>query len=187
MPFEFIKLEIPEVILIKPKVFSDERGFFLETYKYSEFALNGIKEKFVQDNHSKSAKNVLRGLHYQLNPKAQGKLVKCVRGEIYDVAVDIRRDSPTLGRYVSCTLSEENKFMLYIPAGFAHGFAVLSETAEVIYKATEEFAPELDCGIKWNDADINIKWPIENPIISAKDVKLPLLSDVLKESKRDLL
>ena len=180
MPFTFEKLEIPEVILVKPKVFSDERGFFLESYKKSDFWENGIKEEFMQDNHSKSVKGVLRGLHYQLPPKAQGKLVRCIRGKIFDVAVDIRKNSPTFKKWVAVELSEENKYMLYIPPGFAHGFLTLSEEAEVLYKTTNEYAPELDRGIIWNDPEININWPIEivkEPILSNKDKNLPFLKD----------
>ena len=131
MSFEFIKTEINEVILIKPKVFEDKRGFFLESYKKSEFYNNGIKEDFIQDNHSKSSIHVLRGLHYQKNPKAQGKLVRCVKGKIYDVAVDIRKNSKTFGKWVGEILSEENKNMLYIPSGFAHGFLTLSDNIQL--------------------------------------------------------
>lgn len=175
MPFRFERLQIPDVILIEPTVFPDERGFFMETYKYSEFAAFGIKERFVQDNHSRSKKGILRGLHYQRLPKAQGKLVRAVVGEIFDVAVDIRKGSPTYGKWVGEKLSAGNIQMLYIPPGFAHGFCVLSEEAEVIYKVTEEFSPEHDAGIIWNDPEIGIDWPIEYPIVSAKDTGLPLL------------
>ncbi len=177
MPFEFKQLEIADVILVIPKVFEDERGFFMETYKYSEFRKNGIDVEFVQDNHSKSTYGVLRGLHYQKNPKAQGKLVRCIKGKILDVAVDIRKGSPTFGKWVSAILSEENKHMLYVPVGFAHGFAVLSEEAEVLYKTTDEYSPEHDRGILWNDPEIGIDWQVENPIISEKDKNLPLLKD----------
>jgi len=177
MPFRFQRLDIPDVVLIEPTIFEDERGFFMESYKYSEFANFGIKEKFVQDNHSKSIKGVLRGLHYQKHPKAQAKLVRVIRGKIFDVAVDIRRNSPTYGKWVGIVLSEENKKMLYIPVGFAHGFCVLSDEAEVLYKTTEEYAPEYDRGIIWNDPDIDIKWPIDNPILSSKDAALPRLKD----------
>jgi dTDP-4-dehydrorhamnose 3,5-epimerase len=178
MAFLFERLEIPEVILIKPQVFADERGFFMETYKHSDFAAFGIRERFVQDNHSRSVKGVLRGLHYQNPPKAQGKLVRVVIGEIFDVAVDIRKGSPTYGKWVGVELSAENKRMLYIPPGFAHGFCVLSEVAEVLYKTTEEYAPECEAGIIWNDPEIGIKWPVEQPIISPKDAKWPGLKDI---------
>ncbi|MDI6801269.1 MAG: dTDP-4-dehydrorhamnose 3,5-epimerase [Thermodesulfovibrionales bacterium] len=177
MPFEFTRLEIPDVILIKPKVFKDERGFFVETYKRSDFRSFGINEHFIQDNHSMSVKNVLRGLHYQKNPQAQGKLVRCIHGRIFDVAVDIRKDSPAYGRWVGVELSEENKLMLYIPVGFAHGFLALSGTAEIVYKCTEEYSPENDSGIIWNDPEINIGWPVNEPVISEKDRGLPLLKD----------
>ena len=177
MSFNFKRLAIPDVILIEPAVFPDERGFFIESYKYSEFAAFGIKEPFVQDNHSRSVKGVLRGLHYQRHPKAQGKLVRVVVGEIFDVGVDIRLGSPTYGKWVGEVLSAENKRMLYIPPGFAHGFCVLSDVAEVLYKTTEEYAPEYDAGIRWNDPEIGIKWPIEHPILSKKDAALPRLRE----------
>jgi len=186
MPFEFERLEIPEIILIKPKVFKDNRGFFLETYKESDFVKAGITNRFVQDNHSMSVKGVLRGLHYQKKPAVQGKLVRCVRGAIFDVAVDVRKGSPTFGKWVGVILSEENHFMLWIPPGFAHGFLTLSERAEVIYKVSDsEYSPEHDAGIIWNDPDIGIKWPLEEVgevILSEKDSKLPRLRD-LKEDE----
>ena len=175
---EFIKTAIPEVILIKPKVFGDERGFFIESYRKSLFQAHGITAEFIQDNHSKSLKGVLRGLHYQLDPKAQGKLVRCTRGAVYDVAVDIRRGSPTFGHWVGYELSAENKSMLWIPAGFAHGFMTLAEDTEFVYKTTAEYAPDCDRGIIYNDPAIGITWPaVANPIISAKDLQQPLLQD----------
>jgi dTDP-4-dehydrorhamnose 3,5-epimerase len=177
MPFIFKKLSIPEVVLIEPKVFRDGRGFFMETYKYSDFARMGIKEYFVQDNYSKSLKGILRGLHFQKNPNAQGKLVLCLKGKIFDAAVDIRKGSPAFGQWVGAELSEENNLILYVPSGFAHGFVVLSETADVIYKCTREYSPEDDRGIIWNDPDININWPVKDPILSEKDKKLPFLKD----------
>lgn len=179
MSFEFVKLAIEDVILIKPKVFGDNRGFFMESYKKSEFAENGINVDFCQDNHSKSTKGVLRGLHYQLPPKMQGKLVRCPKGKIFDVAVDIRKDSKTFGKWIGEILSEDNFHMLYIPEGFAHGFVVLSETAELLYKATNEYSPENDRGILWNDPDININWGLDfEPILSEKDKNQPLLKKV---------
>ena len=178
MPFIFKKLSIPEVVLIEPRVFSDERGFFMENYKYSEFADFGIKNKFVQDNHSKSARNVLRGLHFQTLPKAQAKLVRCIKGEIFDVAVDIRKGSPTYGKWVREILSEENKKELFTPVGFAHGFCVLSDEAEIIYKSSDEYSPENEQAIAWNDPAINIAWPIKNPIVSEKDAGNGLLEEV---------
>lgn len=177
MPFHFEKLEIPDVILIEPTPFRDDRGFFMETYKRSVFAAHGIGETFVQDNHAHSVRGVLRGLHYQLHPQAQGKLVTCSRGRLFDVAVDIRQGSPTYGQWVGETLSEENRRMLYIPAGFAHGYCILSDEADLTYKVTAEYAPNLERGIVWNDPAIGITWPITDPILSAKDQQLPLLTD----------
>ena len=172
MPFKFKKLKISEVILITPRVFPDDRGFFLETYKKTEFAKAGIKENLVQENHSFSKKNVLRGLHFQRSPKAQGKLVKCLRGKIFDVAVDIRKKSPTFLKWVGAELSQANGEMLYIPRGFAHGFLVLSNSADVIYKCTAEYSPKHESGIIWNDPQINIKWPVSRPLLSDKDKEL---------------
>ena len=181
MPFEFIPQKIKDVILVKPKVFGDNRGFFLESYKKSDFYNNGICVEFNQDNHSKSTKGVLRGLHYQEKPYGQAKLVRCSKGRIYDVAVDIRPDSQTFGQYVKVELSEENKQMLFIPEGFAHGFVVLSDEAELLYKASGEYAPHADRGIIWNDKDINIDWDINfEPILSEKDSKQPTLKEAIK-------
>ncbi len=177
MPFIFKELSIPEVVLIEPIVFRDSRGFFMETYKYSDFARMDVKEYFVQDNYSKSSKGILRGLHFQKNPNAQGKLVQCLKGKIFDVAVDIRKGSPTFGQWVSTELDEENNLILYVPSGFAHGFVVLSEIANVIYKCTREYSPEDDRGIIWNDPDINIQWPVNDPVLSEKDKKHPALKD----------
>jgi len=177
MPFAFKGLGIPGLILIGPKVFEDERGFFMETYKMSDFLTTGIKGTFVQENHSRSSKGVLRGLHYQNPPFAQGKLVRVVRGEIFDVAVDIRKGSPTWGKWVGVILSEENKNILYVPAGLAHGFCVLSEIAEVIYKTTAVYSPESEAGIVWNDEDLNIDWRVKEPVLSEKDRNLPSLKN----------
>lgn len=179
MSFHFERLEMPEVVIIEPEAFQDERGFFMETYKYSEFAAFGIKERFVQDNHSRSRRGVLRGLHYQNPPKSQGKLVRAIAGEVFDVAVDIRWGSRTYGQWVGVILSEKNKRMLYIPVGFAHGFLALSEVAEVLYKTTEEYAPESEAGIIWNDPAIGIKWPIEKPILAPRDARWPILSEAV--------
>ena len=179
MPFEFERQSIKDVILVKPKVFGDNRGFFMESYKKSEFAANGIDVEFNQDNHSKSSAHVLRGLHYQEAPHGQAKLVRCGRGRIYDVAVDIRPDSETFGKYVKVELSEENKYMLFIPEGFAHGFVVLSDEAELLYKASGEYCPEADRGILWSDKDINIDWEIDfEPVLSEKDRNQPSLKEV---------
>jgi dTDP-4-dehydrorhamnose 3,5-epimerase len=177
MPFTFKQLSIPEVILVEPKSFSDERGFFLESFKESIFSDNGINKKFLQDNYSHSVKGVLRGLHYQKNPNAQAKLVTALRGKIFDVAVDIRQNSPTFGKWVSEILSEENHNLLFIPEGFAHGFFVLSDKADVFYKASKEYSSKDDRGIMWNDPKIGIKWPTENPIMSKKDLELPSLNN----------
>ena len=177
MPFTFKTLSIPGVILIEPRAFGDDRGFFMETYKYSDFASAGIKESFVQDNYSRSLTGILRGLHYQKNPNAQGKLVQCITGRIFDAAVDIRKGSPNFGKWVAAELSGDNKLMLYVPAGFAHGFLVLSETADVMYKCTKEYSPADDRGIIWNDPDIGIEWPLKEPLLSGKDREHPLLKD----------
>ena len=182
MNFEFEKQKIEDVILVKPKVFGDNRGFFMESYKKSEFAANGITVEFNQDNHSKSTAHVLRGLHFQKQPYGQAKLVRCIRGRIYDVAVDIRPYSETFGKYVKVELSEENKHMLFIPDGFAHGFVVLSDVAELMYKASGEYAPQADCGIIWNDETINIDWGIDfEPILSEKDTKQKTLKELFHE------
>ncbi len=177
MPFEFRRLEIPDVVLVRAKAFEDQRGFFLEAYKRSEFAAQGIPAAFVQDNFSRSRRGVLRGLHYQKDPKAQGKLVMVLRGRIWDVAVDIRKGSPTYGRWVAAELSEDDHTMLWVPPGFAHGFCVLSDGADVLYKCTEEYAPELDRGIRWDDPDLAIPWPVEEPVLSEKDANLPRLTE----------
>ena len=183
MPFEFKRLEIKDVILVTPKVFGDNRGFFLESYQKSVFSKNGIDVEFVQDNHSKSTRGVLRGLHYQAKPFSQAKLVRCSKGKIFDVAVDIRPNSPTFKKWVGEILSEENKNMLFIPEGFAHGFVVLSDEAELLYKAGSEYAPSADRGIRWNDPEINVKWNIDfEPVVSEKDAIQPFLKDIdLKE------
>ncbi len=175
MPFDFERLSIPEVILVHPRVFGDSRGFFLESYKHSDFAGNGIPAQFVQDNYSRSAHAVLRGLHYQTEPAAQGKLVMVVSGEIFDVAVDIRDGSPTYGKWASAVLSAENHRLLYVPPGFAHGFCVLSSTADVLYKVTGEYSAAHERGILWNDPQIGIDWPITQPELSERDKMLPLL------------
>ncbi|EET2439316.1 TPA: dTDP-4-dehydrorhamnose 3,5-epimerase [Escherichia coli] len=168
-----IKTEIPDVLIFEPKVFGDERGFFFESYNQRVFEeAVGRKVEFVQDNHSKSSKGVLRGLHYQLEPYAQGKLVRCVVGEVFDVAVDIRKWSPTFGKWVGVNLSAENKRQLWIPEGFAHGFFVLSEIAEFLYKTTNYYNPKSERSIHWMDPELNISWPNTSElIISEKDKK----------------
>ncbi len=177
MPFTFTKLSIPDVILIEAKIFPDDRGFFMESFKESEFVKNGIDTKFVQDNYSHSSKGTLRGLHYQKDPKAQAKLVTVLKGEIFDVCVDMRKNSPTYGKWIAEILSEKNHRLLYVPEGFAHGFCVLSDKVDVIYKVNNEYSSENDRGILWNDPDVNIDWPIQNPILSEKDQNQSLLKD----------
>ena len=174
MSFSLKKLEIPEVLLIEPERFRDSRGFFAEIYKYSDFFQFGITKKIVQINYSRSEKNVLRGLHYQKNPMAQGKLMRVMSGEIFDVAVDMRKGSPYYGKWAGETLTSENMKMLYIPEGFAHGFCVLSDKAEVTYYCTNNYSPENERGIIWNDPELNIKWPLKSPIVSEKDFKAAL-------------
>lgn len=183
MPFSFTRLKIPDVILVEPKSFPDDRGFFFESFRESIFISNGIDTRFVQDNFSHSIYGVLRGLHYQKNPKAQAKLVTALRGEIFDVAVDIRENSPTFGKWISEILSENNHKLLYIPKGFAHGFCVMSEEADVLYKVSSEYSPEHEEGIIWNDPEINITWPIDKPILQEKDSELP----VLKNTNNDFI
>ena len=171
------RLAIPDVLLLTPRVFQDERGFFYESFNQKVFdEAVGRPVTFVQDNHSKSAKGVLRGLHYQLPPKAQGKLVRVVRGAVFDVAVDIRRDSPTFGKWVSAELSEENRAQLWIPEGFAHGFLSLRDGTEFLYKATALYAPECEAGIAWNDPRLGVQWPGEAPLVSARDANWPGLA-----------
>jgi dTDP-4-dehydrorhamnose 3,5-epimerase len=170
--FIFVK-EISGLILIESMTHSDERGFFMETYRADEFEKAGIKEEFVQDNHSMSVKNVVRGLHFQVKPNAQAKLVRCIRGEIYDVAVDLRRKSKTFGKWLGVKLSSENKRMFYIPAGFAHGFSTISEEAEVVYKVDELYSREDERGLVFNDPHLAIDWKVEKPIVSSKDRALP--------------
>ena len=164
-------LAIPDVLLIEPQVFGDDRGFFFESFNQERFEKAvGKKINFVQDNHSKSAKGVLRGLHYQLPPKAQGKLVRVIQGEVFDVAVDLRQSSPTFGKWVSEILSSDNKKQMWIPEGFAHGFVTLSDTSEFLYKTTDLYSPEHEECILWNDKNINIKWPFNyEPALSKKD------------------
>jgi dTDP-4-dehydrorhamnose 3,5-epimerase len=177
MPFKFTKLHIPDVILVEAQAFADERGYFMESFKESIFNINGISTKFAQDNYSHSKKGVVRGLHYQKNPKAQAKLVMVSQGEIFDVAVDIRKGSPTYGKWVSEILSAKNHRLLYIPEGFAHGFCVTSDTADVLYKVNSEYSPENEKGILWNDPDISIPWPMDKPIMIKKDLELPPLKN----------
>ena len=175
-----IQTKLRDCVIIEPKVFGDERGFFLETFQADRYAdLAGISLPFVQDNHSRSSKGVLRGLHFQ-KTKPQGKLVRVVRGEVFDVAVDIRSGSPTFGQWQSVILSEENKTQLWVPPGFAHGFVVLSEIADFEYKCTDYYDPFDEDSLLWNDSDLNISWPIDNPRLSEKDANAPLLANLKK-------
>jgi dTDP-4-dehydrorhamnose 3,5-epimerase len=176
---KLITTAIPDVLIIEPKVFGDQRGFFYESFNRRQFAsLIGRDLDFVQDNHSRSEKNVLRGLHYQIE-QPQGKLVRVIQGTVFDVAVDIRKSSPTFGQHVAVELSAENQRMLWVPEGFAHGFLVTSATAEFLYKTTDYYAPEFERSIAWNDSALAITWPIEGaPSLSAKDQQAPLLADV---------
>jgi len=171
MPFTFKRLSIPDVILAQPKSFSDDRGFFFESFKESDFLSNGIDKKFVQDNFSHSVYGVIRGLHFQKAPKAQAKLVTVLKGKIFDVAADIRKNSPTYGKWISEILSSDTHNLLYVPEGFAHGFCVL-------YKVSNEYSQEHERSLIWNDPKLNIQWPVKKPIISNKDNKLSLLENL---------
>ena len=174
---EFEPTEIPDVVLIRPKVFGDPRGYFFESWEERKFAAAGLDAKFVQDNHSRSARNILRGLHYQIQ-QAQGKLVRVVTGAVFDVAVDIRRSSPTFGRWVGVTLTEENHHMLWVPPGFAHGFVVLSEVADFFYRCDELYSPADELVVRWNDPALKIDWPIQAPTLSERDANAPLLGEI---------
>ena len=177
MAFTFSRLEIPDLLLISPRVHPDERGFFCETYKKSEFAANGIGVDFVQDNHSFSIRGVVRALHYQLPPSAQGKLVIVIVGRIWDVAVDLRRGSATFGKWVGIELSDKNMSILWIPPGFAHGFVALSDTVHLLYKCTAEYDKASEVGIRWDDPDIGITWPLSDLVVSPRDAALPPFKD----------
>jgi dTDP-4-dehydrorhamnose 3,5-epimerase len=176
MAFIFKQLPIPDLLLIQPKIFCDERGFFFEKYKQSDFVKYNIPP-FVQDNCSRSEEGVIRGLHYQINPKAQGKLVSVFKGKVWDIAVDMRKNSPYFGKWEGVELSDENNLSFYIPPGFAHGFAVLSSEAILFYKCTNEYDISCERGVVWNDPDLNIDWKIANPVLSKKDKEWPLLND----------
>ena len=177
MLFQFQKLKIQGLVLIKPDIGSDERGTFSEIYKSSVFGKAGIKDAFVQENRSVSKKGVLRGLHYQRRPFAQAKLVSCGKGRVFDVAVDLRKNSKTFREWFGVELSGENRLMLFIPAGFAHGFLALADGSEVVYKCSKEYAPAYDAGVRWNDPAIGVEWGVKKPILSAKDNALPALKD----------
>lgn len=175
--FTFTMLAIPEVILVTPTVFGDERGFFMEAYTQSDFVEGGITTNFISMNQSRSVKGVLRGLHFQKPPHAQAKLVRCISGEIFDVAVDLRKNSATYGKWVSALLSSENKQMLYIPEGFAHGLLTLSDSAEIVYLQGAEYNVESEGGLIWNDPTVGIMWPVSSPILSAKDEVQPYFGE----------
>jgi len=178
MPFSFKPLSIPDVVLVEPTVFPDDRGFFMEAFKASDFEKAGLPIHFVQDNFSCSKKDVIRGLHYQKNPKAQGKLVSVLKGGVWDVAVDLRRQSPTFLKWAAAELNDRNHELLYIPPGFAHGFVALTGEVHLLYKCTNEYDPQADAGIRWDDPDIAIPWPVDRPVLSEKDRRLPLLHQV---------
>ena len=176
---EIVKTKIPDLYIIKPTVFEDNRGYFFESYNKESFLRNGIDQNFVQDNESKSAKGVLRGLHFQKPPFAQGKLVRVMRGAVLDVAVDLRKNSPTYGEWVSVELTNENKWMYWIPPGFAHGFVTLEDSTVFFYKCTNVYNKESEGSILWNDPDLNIDWKVKNPILSDKDIVSPLFKDFI--------
>jgi len=178
MNFNFKKTLIDNLIIVETTKFSDDRGYFLENYKKPLFAENGIKDDFVQDNRSYSKKNVVRGLHFQAGESQQAKLVQCLSGEIYDVAVDLRKNSPTFGKHFGIILTPENGLMLYIPEGFAHGFSVLSDDAVLHYKVSSLYNPKSEFGLRWDDPTLAIDWKVENPIVSTKDQELPLFKDL---------
>ena len=179
MPFVFQSTALPGVMIIEPKVFEDSRGFFMESYKRSDYAAAGIDLDLVQENHSRSVRGTLRGLHAQREPHAQAKLVRALRGEIWDVAVDARPGSPTFKKWVGVVLSEENRRSMFVPAGYLHGFCVLSADAEVIYKTSAEYAPALEWGVRWDDSDLAIAWPVAEPLLSDRDRCWPMLKELL--------
>jgi dTDP-4-dehydrorhamnose 3,5-epimerase len=176
MAFSFQQTALPGVVIVETRIFTDARGFFMESYKKSEFVAAGLDAEFVQENHSRSVRGTLRGLHLQRPPRAQGKLIRVVDGEIFDVAADIRADSPTYGTWISVVLSSENRKSVFIPAGYAHGFCVVSAEAQVVYKTTDEYAPELEWGVRWDDPLLAIPWPVNDPCLSERDRHWPLLA-----------
>lgn len=183
MPFKFVKTPVKDLLIIEPRVFPDGRGFFMETYKKSDFLTAGIKEDFKQDNHSYSSKGVLRGLHFQTGSSAQGKLVRVVKGAVWDVAVDLRLDSKTFGKWFGIELTEENNKMFYVPPGFAHGFVTLRDDTHFLYKCTEEYDPSADSGIIWNDVDLDIDWPLKEGLsYSDKDLVLKTFKEFKEQA-----
>ena len=179
MPFTFSPGPIEGLLIIEPRVYADDRGFFMESFKASDFAAAGIPGPFVQDNHSRSRRGTLRGLHFQREPYAQGKLVRVTRGAVWDVAVDLRPGSPSFAKWYGLALSERNYLMFWIPPGFAHGFVALEDDSELQYKCTAEYHAPSDAGIRWNDPDLAITWPIKDVLISPKDARLPYLKDII--------
>ncbi len=177
MPFQFESLPLADARLIIPRLFTDARGVFFETFKESEFFAQGIHGPFRQENQSRSIRHVLRGLHFQRPPYAQAKLIRVLKGTIYDVFVDLRPRSPTFGKWFGITLSGDSPRLLYVPEGFAHGFVTLSDEAEVLYRTTAEYRPEAEGGIRWNDPDLAIAWPVSEPLLSARDAELPLFRE----------
>ncbi len=177
MSLTFTPAALPGVVVIEPQIFADERGYLMETYKRSEFVAAGINADFVQENHSRSVYGTLRGLHLQRHPKAQAKLVRVIEGTVFEVVADVRRDSPTFGQWASFILSAENRRSLFVPAGYAHGFCVTSAEAQVVYKMTAEYAPELEDGVRWDDPVLGIRWPISSPRLSVRDNRWPPLSE----------
>jgi dTDP-4-dehydrorhamnose 3,5-epimerase len=180
MPFERIDTEIEGLVLVQPKVISDDRGFFFETYRRIDYAGLGIDVEFVQDNHSRSARGTIRALHFQVEP-GQAKLIRCARGSIYDVAVDLRRDSPTYGKYEAFVLSDKNAHQIFVPVGFAHGFCVTSEEADVTYKVSSYYDGATERGIAWDDPAIGVPWPVEQPLVSDRDRTNPSLEEIADE------
>lgn len=179
MPFEFEKTKLEGAVIVKPRVFPDDRGFAMESFKRSDFIKAGLPGDYVQDNHSRSTKGVLRGLHYQRGAAAQGKLVRCSAGAILDVGVDIRKDSPSFGKWLAVELSAANARQLYLPPGFAHGFFSITDIVEVQYKCTAEYSPKDEAGIRWDDPELAIGWGVKSPVLSAKDKLWPFLKDAL--------
>ncbi|HEU4939658.1 MAG TPA: dTDP-4-dehydrorhamnose 3,5-epimerase [Vicinamibacterales bacterium] len=177
MSLKFTPAALPGVTIIEPEIFADERGYLMETYKRSEFVAAGLAAEFVQENHSRSVHGTLRGLHLQCEPKAQAKLVRVIEGAVFDVVADVRRGSPTFGQWVGVTLSAENRRLLFVPAGYAHGFCVTSAEAQVVYKMTAEYAPELERGVRWDDPVLGINWPVSSPRLSPRDSRWPALSE----------
>jgi dTDP-4-dehydrorhamnose 3,5-epimerase len=178
MPFIFSNMPIEGLVVVAPRLFPDDRGFFMETFKESDFLKAGINARFVQDNHSRSSKGTLRGLHFQKPPHAQAKLVRCIRGRLWDVAVDLRSGSPTYKKWHGVELSEESRAMFFIPAGFAHGFVALEDGTELQYKCSAEYNSQSDGGIRWDDPDLGVEWPLKDVLVSSKDAGLPRFKDI---------